>query len=201
MTKKTFHLVAVILLVPIYMTSCCVIPEFVQQDCITYNNTTTTISDISYEVAVLDGGRKKKDIDLFLSFYTDTIATIEVDKWHILYNDERCKIKQFKITKNNKWQKIKKKDLYGRILLKISFSEIVQAGDRIKLIGNFNTNEDKEIITISIVIPNSFNSSGIYDKNSRISQLLPKANWSKDSEKQMIFLESISGSQVRDSTR
>lgn len=192
MTKKLFHLIVTTLLVPIFIISCCVIPEFVQQDCITYVNNTTTISDINCEVAILDGGRKKKNIDVFLSFYADTITTIDVDKWNIFCNDKESKIKQLKIKKNNKWQRIKKSDVCGRILLIISLSEIVHSGDRISLIGNFNINQNTERIDISIIIPNSFNSSGIYDKNSRIRPLLPKANWSKDSEKQMKYLDSIS---------
>ncbi len=168
MTKKLFHLIVTTLLVPIFIISCCVIPEFVQQDCITYVNNTTTISDINCEVAILDGGRKKKNIDVFLSFYADTITTIDVDKWNIFCNDKESKIKQLKIKKNNKWQRIKKSDVCGRILLIISLSEIVHSGDRISLIGNFNINQNTERIDISIIIPNSFNSSGIYDKNSRI---------------------------------
>lgn len=97
MTKKLFHLIVTTLLVPIFIISCCVIPEFVQQDCITYVNNTTTISDINCEVAILDGGRKKKNIDVFLSFYADTITTIDVDKWNIFCNDKDSKIKQLKI--------------------------------------------------------------------------------------------------------
>lgn len=192
MTKKLFHLIVTTLLVPIFIISCCVIPEFVQQDCITYVNNTTTISDINCEVAILDGGRKEKNIDVFLSFYADTITTIDVDKWNIFCNDKESKIKQLKIKKNNKWQRIKKSDVCGRILLIIPLSEIVHSGDRISLIENFNINQNTERIDISITIPNSFNSSGIYDKNSRIRPLLPKANWSKDSEKQMRYLDSIS---------
>ena len=153
MTKKLFHLIVTTLLVPIFIISCCVIPEFVQQDCITYVNNTTTISDINCEVAILDGGRKEKNIDVFLSFYADTITTIDVDKWNIFCNDKESKIKQLKIKKNNKWQRIKKSDVCGRILLIISLSEIVHSGDRISLIENFNINQNTERIDISITIP------------------------------------------------
>jgi hypothetical protein len=126
-------------------------------------------------VALLENGRKTRPVDIFLSYYTDTLITIDADNWTVLHNNSKCKIKKMQIAKKNKWQNIEKKEFYGRVLLLFTFSDEIQFGDTIQL---FETSQitNKERLRVTVVIPQKIKASGIYDNNSRIKGLLPKVS-------------------------
>lgn len=175
MNIRSYHFFIISITIVCFTSSCCVIPEFVQQECIKCDIKSSSISDIACEVALLENGRKTRPVDIFLSYYADTLITIDTDNWAVLHNESKCKIKKMQMVKNNKWQKVEKKELYGRVLLLFTFSEEIQYGDTIQL---FETSQitNKERLRVTVVIPKEIKASGIYDNNSRIKGLLPKVS-------------------------
>ena len=110
MNIRSYHFFIISITIVCFTSSCCVIPEFVQQECIKCDIKSSSISDIACEVALLENGRKTRPVDIFLSYYADTLITIDTDNWAVLHNESKCKIKKMQMVKNNKWQKVEKKN-------------------------------------------------------------------------------------------
>ena len=163
----------IIILTVFIVNSCCVIPSFVDKKCIDYKCNSASISDTDFELALLETGRNTKRMDFFQLFYADTTAHIDVGKWKVLNGDKSCKIRRLEIVENNKWKKIKSRNVYGCKLLSLSFKSKIEVGDTIKIIeedfpGNGNN------FVVSIKIPEVMNSSGFHREGSPIGRMLPK---------------------------
>ena len=173
MNIKIYSFISVSIIIIFFNSSCCVIPEFVQQECIRCDIKSSAISDIGCEVAILDNSRKTRHTDIFLSYYADSLMTFDVDDWTILHNNSKCKIKKMEIVKNNKVHKIKKHNYYGRILIRFSFKEKYQSGDIIELIKRSQINNEEQI-KVTVILPNELKGYGFFDSKSKIRGLLPK---------------------------
>ena len=164
----------VLLVSAIFITdSCCSIPRFVQKGCIKSINNTTHISDINYDVAVLENGRKSQRVDVFLSFFADTAIKLKPDRWTVLSKGNKRKIKKLKIANNNKWQNVKEMEASGKKLISLSFYEKVKSGDRIELSWN-PSSTDKDDLCLIITIPQKYTSKGFFDKTSVIGNQIPR---------------------------
>ena len=123
--------------------SCCVIPRFVDKNCIDYECYSTSISETDFELAFLKPGMR---VDFFQLFYADTTAHIDVNKWKVLNGDKLCKICRLEIVESNQWKKIKKRKVYGKKLLLLSFKSKIEVGDTIRIIEEEFPGEGNNLI-------------------------------------------------------
>lgn len=163
------------MLITFVVDSCCIVPRFVDKNCIDYKCNSTLISDTDFELASLEPGRR---MDFFQLFYADTTAHIDVSKWEVLNGEKPCKIRRLEIVENNQWKKIKNRKVYGKKLLLLSFKSKVKIGDTIRIIEKDFPGDGNSLV-VSIKNLKKKNSSGIYRNSSPIGQMLPKIRGSQ----------------------
>lgn len=169
MTERYWK-VFMLLLTTFLVESCCVIPSFVDKNCINYECNSTAITDTDFELASLE---PTKRMDFYQLFFADTTAHIDVSKWKVFNGDKPCKIRRLEMVEGNNFKKIKDRKIYGKKLLLLSFKSKEEVGDTIKIIeGDFPGEGNNLVVTIKH--PEKRNSSGFYRNGSPIGQMLPK---------------------------
>ena len=162
--------VFILLLTTFLVESCCILPCFVDKNCISYECNSTAITDTDFELASLEPTKK---MDFFQLFFADTTAHIDVSKWKVFNGKKPCKIRRLKMVERNDFRKIKDRKVYGIKLLLLSFKSKVEVGDTIRIIEGDFPGEGNNLV-VSIKIPERMNSDGFHREGSPIGQMLPK---------------------------